>query len=168
MKTAVNTCSFASFLLVFLQSPTIAQDDFINSSGQQEAMKLEGHVEKKYVMKLEAPTSATKYCHVSVDITYLQKNTSAVVDVVLENPDCAASSGSYTVAVRVRDDNNKSQTLSFDETWQRDDDQSLETRQDYFIGDNVDLVNVRVRKLKCACSGLADEVGHTEDLTPKN
>jgi len=130
-------------------------------------MTVEGHVEKKYVMKLEAPTSATKNCHVSVATSYLQKNTLAIVDVVLENPDCAASSGSYTIAVRVRDENSELQTLSFDETWQREHDQSLETRQDYFIGDNVDLVNLRVRKLKCICSGIADTAGDASESIPK-
>jgi len=129
-------------------------------------MKVEGHVEKKYIMKLEAPTSAKKYCHVSVDISYLQKNTSAIVDILFDNPDCAASSGSYTVAVRVRDENNESQTTSFDEMWQREDDQSLESRQDYVIGEYVDLINVRVKKPKCVCTEIADEVSNPYEPTP--
>ncbi len=129
-------------------------------------MKVEDHVEKKYVIKLEAPTSAKKYCHVSVDISYLQRNTAAIVDVILINPDCAASSGSYTVAIRVRDENNEAQNMSFDETWQREDDLSLESRQDYSIGENVDLINVRVKKLKCVCNEIADEESNPDEPTP--
>lgn len=119
-------------------------------------MKNEGHAEKKYVIKLEA-TPARTYCHVSVNIGYLQKNESAIVDVTLDNPDCAASSGSYAVAVKYRDQNNDSQTVEFEETWQRDDDEPLETRKDYYMGDNVDLISVRVRKPKCVCSEIQAE-----------
>jgi len=65
-----------------------------------------------------------------------------------------------------RDENNESQTMSFDETWQREDDQSLESRQDYFIGENVDLINVRVKKPKCGCTEIADEVSNPYEPTP--
>ncbi len=141
----------AGFLMVCVCPTSFAQDDFINSSGHQ-TMKNEGHVEKKYVMKLEAPMSSKKYCHLTVDIGYLQKNTSVIVDTTLENPDCAASSGSYRVAVKFRDENSELQTVEFEETWRREDDQPLATRQEYYIGENVDLINARVRRPQCLCA----------------
>jgi hypothetical protein len=145
-------------------SSAFAQDDFINSSAQQESMKYEGHVEKKYVIKLESAPPPKRYCHVSVSIGYLQTNASAVVDVTLDNPDCAASSGSYAVAVKFRDQNKDSQTLEFEEKWQRDDDKPLETQQDYYMGNNVDLVSVRVRKPKCVCTELP--TAENDELPP--
>ena len=145
---------YSSFLLACVCSSALAQDDFINSSAQQESMKYEGHVEKTYVIELEPASPRNNYCHVSVGIEYLQKNASVIVDVTLDNPDCAASSGSYAVAVKFRDENRDSQTLEFEEKWQRDNDKPLETQQDYYMGNNVDLVSVRVRKPKCVCTEL--------------
>jgi len=167
MKPAKQYYFCASFLLVWLYSTALAQGDFINSSGQQETMELEGHAEKKYIMKLDAPSPSRKYCQASIAIEYLQKNTSAIVDMTLENPDCAASSGSYTTAIRIRDERNESQTIEFDETWQREDDQSLANRREYFIGDNVDLISVRIRKSKCECVEIPDEVGESKEPTPE-
>jgi len=151
----------SGFLLVFLCSTSIAQDDFINSSGQQETMQNEGHVEKKYVFKLETAPPPKKYCHVSVDIGYLQKNADVMVNMTLENPDCAASGGSYTVAIKFRDENNELQTAEYEETWERQDDQPLQSRREYFIGENVDLINARVKRLKCVCAAIRGEGSDT-------
>lgn len=154
MQSTTRDILCCGFLLLCLCSTALAQDDFINSSAQQEMMKNEGHAEKTYVIKLDAPQATKQYCHVSVNIDYLQKNTNAVVNLSLENPDCAASSGSYTVALRFRDENNNSQNVEYDETWQREDDQPLQSQQSYYIGENVDLINARVRKPNCVCNAI--------------
>ena len=88
---------------------------------------------------------------------YFQTNTVAVVKSTLSNPDCGASSGEYTLLVRFSDANNEAQSLEYAETWQRADDQDIESRKEYFIGDNVDLVTVRSRKLRCICDNAGEE-----------
>ncbi len=129
-------------------------------------MKNEGHVEKKYVIKLETTQTTKEYCHVSVDISYLQKSTNVIVDTTLENPDCAASGGSYTVAVKFRDGNSELQTVEYEETWQREDDQPLQSRQEYYMGENVDLINARVKRPKCVCVPIPTEGTDTLPPTP--
>ena len=73
------------------------------------------------------------------------------VDAIITNQDCAASSGSYTVAIRVLDADNNSVEHEFEETWQRVDDQQIVTTTSYPIGKNVDLRRVRARNLSCTC-----------------
>ena len=157
---------FTGILLLCLHSTANAQDDFIDSSGQQEMMKVEGHTEKQYTMKLEAPSAKKKYCHVSVNIDYLQKNTDVIVNMSLDNPDCAASSGSYAVAVKFRDDENNSQTVEYEETWQREDNQPLQKRQSYYVGENVDVINARVKRPNCICAAIPSEKNDALPPTP--
>jgi hypothetical protein len=90
-------------------------------------------------------------CEATIYFQFRQKNTVAVVNSTLTNTDCAASSGSYSVLVRFKDEHDEMQSLEYPETWQRDDDKAIETHREYFIGDNVDLVTIRSRKLRCVC-----------------
>ena len=167
MKPYIQYVFYARFLLIFPCTTALAQDDFINSSGQQESTEIEGHAEKKYTIKFDAPSSARKYCRSSIAIDYLQKNTAAIVNMTLENLDCTASSGSYTVAVRVKDENNESQTIEFDETWLREDDRSLANRREYPIGNDIDLISVRIKRQKCVCAEIVDEANESKDPTAK-
>ncbi len=105
----------------------------------------------RHTMKIEPKAPAEKRCEAQVSLTYYQKNTVAVVESALNNWDCGASGGEYAVLVRFRDENNELQTLEFPETWRRDDDQEVKSVKEYLIGDNVDLVSVRPRKLRCVC-----------------
>ena len=166
MKSSHRRFFCSGVFLLCLCSNAFAQDDFINSSGQQQVMKNEGHAEKKYVIKLETTQATKEYCHVSVDISYLQKSTNVIVDMTLENTDCAASGGSYTVAVKFRDGNSELQTVEYEETWQREDDQSLQSRQEYYMGENVDLINARVKRPMCVCVPIPTEVTDALPLTP--
>ena len=81
----------------------------------------------------------------------------ASVDWVVDHQDCAASSGSYTIRIRYRDENNEVQDLEVEETWQRDDNSPVVGHGDYLIGDNADLVNVRSRSMRCQCAAPVQE-----------
>lgn len=166
MQSTSRDILYAGFSLLWLCSTAMAQDDFIDSSGEQEMMIIEGHTEKQYTMKLEVSPATKKYCHVSVNIDYLQKNSDVIVNMALDNPDCAASSGSYAVAVRFRDENNNSQTVEYEETWQREDDQPLQKRQSYYVGENVDVINARVKRPNCVCTATPSEKEDTLPPTP--
>ncbi len=127
-------------------------------SGQEQQESKKSH-EIRYTMTLSTTPPAQQKCAAQLLLTFIQKNTVAAVESTLSNPDCGASSGDYTMLVRYRDENNEMQSLEYPETWRRDDDQDIESRKEYFIGDDVDLVTVRSRKLRCIC----DTAGAEED-----
>ena len=129
----------------------------------QEEKESKKHHEIRYKMTISTTPPAEQPCEASIYFTYIQKNTVAVVDSTLSNADCAASSGEYTLLVRFRDENNEMQTLEYPETWHRDDDQEIELRKEYFIGENVDLVTVRSRKLRCICDDSGEHATTTEE-----
>ena len=126
----------------------------ISAQEEQESKK---QYEIRYKMKLSTTPPAEQTCAAQIYFTYLQKNTVAVVDSTIDNTECDASSGDYTMLVRFRDENNEIQSLEYPETWSRDDDKAVESRKEYFIGDNVDLVTVRSRKLRCVCDNAREE-----------
>jgi hypothetical protein len=96
---------------------------------------------------------ASPQCQASVSTGYFQANTLARVEGTIEIDGCAAATGRYTVAARIRDDSGETKTLEFAETFSRDDDQSLTFKGDYPIGENVELVSVRTRGVRCECAG---------------
>ena len=123
----------------------------------QEEKESKEHHEIRYKMTISATPSAEQKCEALIFFEYKQKNTVAVIDSTISNADCAASSGGYTLLVRFKDENNEMQSLEYPETWQRDDDRAIESRKEYFIGDNVDLVTIRSKKLRCVCDNTGAE-----------
>lgn len=99
------------------------------------------------------PTPAKTRCEAIATVEYEQRNTIARVEGSIENGSCVASSGEYTIAIIVRDEKGESNTLEFSETWQRADDQPVKFLSDYEIGEGVELVRVRSRRLTCICAG---------------
>jgi len=118
-------------------------------SAQEEESKK--HAEIKYKMTFTTTPPDRQICSASLEFEYQQKNTVAVVDSTLDTLDCGAASGEYTVLVRFRDENSQMQSLEYPVTWRREDDQVITARAEYVIGENVDLVTVRPRKLRCLC-----------------
>ena len=143
------------FLLTLIPVATLAAAEQIDSSGQEERMRVEGRVEKKYTLQLDAP-EGKNYCQAQIWTGYIQKNTIAWVEGEIENPDCAASAGEYTVAIRYRDEDGEVHNVEHVESWQRDDDQNIIFQGEYHIGENVDLMRVRARKIVCICAEPAD------------
>ena len=124
-----------------------------NAQEQQESRQ---RAEIRYEMTLEATPPAERSCEATIYFTYLQRDTVAVVDSTIENFDCAASGGSYTIIVRFRDDSGQMHSLEFPETWRRGDDRALDARKEYHIGSDVDLVSVRSRRMRCVCENTAE------------
>lgn len=91
-------------------------------------------------------------CDSTMAIEYEQRNTVARVEGTIENPSCAACTGEYTIAVRIRDESGESKTLEFPGKWQRADDKPVKFRADYPVGANVDVLNVRAKALHCVCA----------------
>lgn len=121
--------------------------------------------EKTTTIRGETPVTVTTtlkalkgaYCAATYAVDYTQKNTQVGVAGVVENKDCAASSGEYKLLVRVRDAAGEAKSLDFLGSWQRDDDRPVKFGGDYPIGNDVDLVNVRVVQVRCTCADAAAE-----------
>ena len=105
---------------------------------------------KTFEMKVEQHSTE---CEATAVLEYFQRGGEAEVEATIENHDCAASSGEFTIETTVRADGQMdSEKLSFPETWSRDDEDPVVITKRYPIGDNVDLMRVKVRKLRCECS----------------
>ena len=109
-------------------------------------------VEQDVSVKLEIKQKPTATCAANVDFEYQQRNTVAHVTGAIENTQCAASGGDYVLAVTVRDANGEVNTLEFPQQWARSDAESVKFAFDLPIGPNVDLQNVRTRRLRCTCT----------------
>ena len=106
----------------------------------------------KLSIKLNAPP-ANVQCSATTTTQYQQRNTVARVKSTLEIRDCTAASGTFTVALRTRDESGADKPpLEFTETWERSADQNVEFTADYPIGENVELVSARLRGLTCTCA----------------
>ena len=112
--------------------------------------------EKTFTIPLEIKEHQ-RYCKAKVTLEYSQYNTEAGIKGLIENPDCGASSGGYTLAIRVRDDDGNFANFEHEETWGRDDDQPIAFDRRYPIGENVDLIRVRARGITCICAAMAPE-----------
>ena len=100
---------------------------------------------------------ATDMCMAAMELEYYQKGSSAHVETRLENPACAASSGSYTLEIRYRDAQGEVNSKEYSEDWERSDANTVVLVKDYFVAENVDIIRVRSRKLRCTCATTAAE-----------
>ena len=110
---------------------------------------------KTIEIKLE---SESGMCQATASLDYFQRGAEAQVETSIHTEDCAAAKGDYVVKLTVRADGDReSKVLSFDETWERSEDTPVETMRRYPIGDGVDLLRVKTRKLSCTCTDAADK-----------
>jgi hypothetical protein len=119
-----------------------------------------GEAKFEYTVKLEQKAPDQKSCQIHVSLAYLQFNDRAQVDSIIENGDCAASSGEYTVRLKVRDQEGSIQRVEYVESWARADDKAIETQKNYDIGSDMDLVRVSTTKLTCLCDKPAEDAGN--------
>ena len=113
--------------------------------------------EQEITVLLEDPIAPAEasgpQCEATTLTEYQQRNNIARVMGTVSVANCpAGTTGSFTLVARVRDDNGEIRPLEFNETWQRNDAQDHAFSSDYPIGENTELMNVRVRNLKCTCA----------------
>jgi hypothetical protein len=117
-----------------------------------------GPTEEDLTVVLEdvPPSLAGPQCEASTLTEYQQRNNVARVTGTVSISACpAGTTGSFTLVARVRDDAGEIKPLEFNETWQRANAEDHAFNTDYPIGDNVELMSVRVRGLKCTCAEAA-------------
>ena len=91
-------------------------------------------------------------CGARTTTEFRQLDAIARVNGTLEIKDCAAASGTLTVAVVVKDDGGAEKPLEFTETWQRADEKDVNFSADYPIGEKAELVDVHLSGLTCTCA----------------
>ena len=108
--------------------------------------------EQELKLLIDLPALPSAQCAATTTTEYQQRNTSARVTGAIAITDCTAAAGTYKVAVRVKGERGQDEVLEFSETWQRSDAHDVSFTADYPIGENVELVNVRLRNLTCTCA----------------
>jgi hypothetical protein len=177
-ETGVNMMSSAGRLALLLAAlvplAALAEEPAAGSADQSSRTTVDKngrtHVTtistaKDISVEIQAGVKAQS-CDATIAIEYEQRNTVARVEATIENPSCAACSGDYTIAVRVRDESGELRTLEFPGKWERADDKPVKLTADYPVGTNVDVVNVRTRGLHCVCAAAqrpADAGGATKE-----
>lgn len=109
-------------------------------------------VEQEIKLAIDLPDLEISQCEATSTTQYQQRNTIARVDTTVAVGSCAAASGEHTVTARIRDSSGEVKSIEFEEKWQRSDGQDVKLTADYPIGENVDLLSVRVRGLSCTCA----------------
>ena len=160
MKTPCRLFLATSFFAMFAGNAS-AQGHYEATPTQ--SIKIERSSEHKtedipFEMSVSVPMGyKTADCEAKLNIEYFQRGDNAEVFSTLTNSECDASFGSYTVQLRYRGEGDELETVDYDETWQRDDTESVVAKRQYFIGENVDLVRVKSRSLTCTCVDEAVE-----------
>jgi hypothetical protein len=127
-----------------------------DQGGCQEIAEATARAEQQINVKLEVPQQEQLQCGATTSTEYSQRNAVARVIGTVSITNCpAGSAGAFNVVARVRDESGEIKPIEFAEAWQRDDTQAVSFNKDYPIGENVELVNVRVRDLKCTCAEAA-------------
>jgi hypothetical protein len=116
-------------------------------------------------VSLELPQPDAPECDATTLTEYSQRNNIARVTGTVSIATCpAGSTGTFNVVARVRDESGEIKPIEFTEKWQRDDAGDSKFTGDYPIGENVELVNVRIRDLKCTCAAAPEAA--TEPAAP--
>jgi hypothetical protein len=122
--------------------------------------------EQPLKVSLELPQPEAVQCEATTLTQYQQRNNVARVTGTVSIAKCpAGSTGTFNVVARVKDESGEIKPIEFAEKWQRDDAGDNEFTGDYAIGENVELVNVRIRDLKCTCAA-APETAAPETAAP--
>jgi len=99
-------------------------------------------------------------CQATAAVEYLQRGAEAEVDTCVENAECGASSRDYAIELTIRREGEPdTEKLRFEETWSRTDAAPVRASRRYAIGDDVDLLRVKVRDLSCTCATSGEESG---------
>ena len=72
---------------------------------------------------------------------------------VEQNTTHCSATASVVIEVTVRADGaDESNKLKFPESWSREDDASVVMTRRYPIGDDTDLLRIKIRKMRCSCA----------------
>jgi hypothetical protein len=108
-------------------------------------------------------------CEASALTEYSQRNTMARIQGSISIANCpAGSTGKFTIVARVRDESGEVELIEVSKEWQRDDTEDHKFNSDFEIGENVELVSVRLRSLDCTCAATAAPELTAVEAAPPN
>ncbi len=148
------------FLIVALAAIVVSNDGLAqghpDASGEastkiyrsSEYQKESKEFEKTVPVVLEYNSDA---CEADLHLEYFQTGPDAHVKTKLINETCGASSGNYTIRIRFKDAKGNMDLVEFEEAWNRDDDATLTSEKNYFVGEDIDITRVNSRRLSCSC-----------------
>jgi hypothetical protein len=111
------------------------------------------HAEQQAKALREAQQAEALRCAATTVTEYSQQANVAHVTGSISILSCpAGSAGTFDVVALVKDLSGASKPLEFHEMWQRHDASDAPFAGEYAIGDNVELVSVRISNLKCTCA----------------
>ncbi|HET8698563.1 MAG TPA: hypothetical protein VFO94_13805 [Gammaproteobacteria bacterium] len=116
--------------------------------------------------KIAVPAAAqlaVPSCAATTVTEYLQEHTTAHVNGTITVKSCAAagSSGTYEIVLRVKEGSGAVKSLEFSEGWKGSETQDVPFAASYPLGENVELLDVRMRNLRCTCADAATEPTQT-------
>lgn len=117
------------------------------------AAEAEVQAEKQAKALREAQLAEALHCAATTVTEYSQQASVAHVTGSISVLSCpAGSKGTFDVVAVVKDESGASKPIEFHETWQRPGPSDVPFAGEYAIGDNVELVSVRIRNLNCTCA----------------
>jgi hypothetical protein len=139
-----------------------AEDDCVAAAEAAAQAELQAKAAREMAQREALQCAATTLTE------YSQQNNRAHVTGSVSIASCpAGSAGTFDVVALVKDKSGEIKPLEFPEKWQRNDAGDAPFAGEYPIGDNVELVNVRIRNLMCTCSA-APELAPARTTTPRN
>ena len=129
------------------------------------AAEAAAQAEKQAKALREAQLADALQCAATTVTEYSQQASVAHVTGSISILSCpAGSEGTFDVVALVKDESGASKPLEFHEAWQRHEAGDAPFAGEYPIGDNVELVNVRIHDLLCTCAA-APEPAPTKPAT---
>ena len=142
-------CTYSLLLLALL---SLAAADESTTDNEAE-IRIQTDVKQEF---------GTDLCQAQLALEWYQTGPSVHVESELSNDTCGASSGSLVIRVSYRGDDGETISADFPETWQRDDDAPVLLERDYYLAENIDVLRVRTRKLRCVCATPDIDQGQPE------
>jgi len=123
--------------------------------------------EKQAKALREAQLAEALQCAATTVTEYSQQASVAHVTGSVSILSCPAGSvGTFDVVALVKDKSGASKPIEFHEMWERHDAGDAHFAGEYPIGDDVELVNVRIQNLKCTCAGLPGAAPSSDGAHP--
>ncbi|MEL7538233.1 MAG: hypothetical protein AAFZ58_09970 [Pseudomonadota bacterium] len=126
---------------------------------REKTTQVEHELEQSFTVDLSVAQPPPP-CRGQIQLEYDQYDTVARVDAELTGESCVIESFTYTLVVRVRDENYDVASVNHAIQWSADQAQQSLGSGDYPIGSDVDLVDVRARQFSCDCK--RDDVNETD------
>ena len=102
-------------------------------------------------LTIDIPEKTFQSCQAEIALEYFQRDTQARVKSTVSHENCRHTKGNFVISLTVRDENDETRKLEFDEQWELKEEPRQTLTKDYFIGDNVYLVRARTRSKTCEC-----------------